>query len=202
MPGPSRYRTHVPPTDRAALRARLDRATAHLDPPVGVVDLAAFDANADALTARAQGKPIRVAAKSVRCRALLDRVLARPGWEGVMAYTLPEAIWLVRSGVSDDVLVAYPTAGRAALAELGGDPKLAAAISIMADSPAQLDLMDAVAPPGAREEIRVCLDLDASWRPLGGRLHVGVRRSPCTPPHRPVGSPSTSRTARDSDWSG
>jgi D-serine deaminase-like pyridoxal phosphate-dependent protein len=173
-----RYRTHVPPSDREALRARLDRATAHLDPPIGVVDLAAFDANADALTARAGGKPIRVAAKSVRCRALLERVLARPGWSGVMAYTLPEAIWLVRSGVSDDVLVAYPTVSRPSIAELGADPKLAAAISIMADSPAQLDLMDAVAGPDQREEIRLCLDLDASWRPLGGRLHVGVRRSP------------------------
>ncbi|MDP9798934.1 D-serine deaminase-like pyridoxal phosphate-dependent protein [Catenuloplanes nepalensis] len=168
----------MPPTDRDALRARLDRATAHLDPPVGVVDLSAFDANADALTSRAAGKPIRVAAKSVRCRALLSRVLRRPGWEGVMAYTLPEAIWLVRSGVSEDVLCAYPTVSRSALAELGSDPKLATAISIMADSPAQLDLMDAVAAPGSREEIRICLDLDASWRPLGGRLHVGVRRSP------------------------
>ena len=163
---------------REALRARLDRATARLDPPIGVVDLAAFDANADALTARAAGKPIRVAAKSVRCRALLTRVLSRPGWAGVMAYTLPEAIWLVRSGVSDDVLVAYPTVSRAALAELGGDPGLAASISIMADSTDQLDLVDAVAAPGRREEIRICLDLDASWRPLGGRLHVGVRRSP------------------------
>ncbi|MDR7323092.1 MULTISPECIES: amino acid deaminase/aldolase [Catenuloplanes] len=168
----------MPPTDREALRARLDRATAHLDPPVGVVDLTAFDANADALTTRAAGKPIRVAAKSVRCRALLERVLARPGWAGVMAYTLPEAIWLVRSGVSEDVLVAYPTVSRAALAELGADPELAAAISIMADSPAQLDLVDSVAAPDRRAEIRVCLDLDASWRPLGGRLHLGVRRSP------------------------
>ncbi|MDQ0367359.1 amino acid deaminase/aldolase [Catenuloplanes indicus] len=168
----------MPPTDREALRARLDRATAHLDPPIGVVDLAAFDANADALTTRAAGKPIRVAAKSVRCRALLERVLARPGWAGVMAYTLPEAIWLVRSGVSDDVLVAYPTVSRAALAELSTDPRLAAAISLMADSPAQLDLVDAVTAPGRRERIRVCLDLDASWRPLGGRLHLGVRRSP------------------------
>ncbi|MCW8221326.1 amino acid deaminase/aldolase, partial [Streptomyces griseolus] len=58
-------------TARAADRTRYDRATAHLDAPVAVVDLEAFDANADDLVRRAGGKPIRVASKSVRCRALL-----------------------------------------------------------------------------------------------------------------------------------
>ena len=32
--------------------------------------------------------------------------------------------------------------------------------------------------PGSAPTLRVCLDLDASWRPLRGRVHVGVRRSP------------------------
>ncbi|GIF15124.1 amino acid deaminase/aldolase [Actinoplanes teichomyceticus] len=163
-------------TDRDALRRRLEKATGHLETPIAVVDLAAFDDNADRLTALAAGKPIRVASKSVRCRALLERVLARPGWRGVMAYTLAEAIWLVRRGVTDDVLVAYPTADRAALRELTGDQRLAAAISIMVDHPSQLDLVDRSAP-GARPDVRLCLDLDASWRPAGA-LHVGVRRSP------------------------
>src|SRR6266576_5125474 len=90
--------------ERRALRERLDRATAHLETPLAVVDLAAFDANAAALSARSNGKPIRVASKSVRCRALLERVLARPGWHGVMAYTVAEAILLGRSGVTDDGL--------------------------------------------------------------------------------------------------
>ena len=164
-------------TDRIALRQRLDKATGHLETPVAAVDLAAFDDNADHLTARAAGKPIRVASKSVRCRALLERVLARPGWRGVMAYTLPEAIWLVRSGVTDDVLVAYPTADRTALRELAAEEDLAAAIAIMVDHPAQLDLVDQVSPPAARPDIRLCLDFDASWKPAGP-LHVGVRRSP------------------------
>ena len=38
-----------------------------------------------------------------------------------MAFTLAEAIWLVRAGVSNDVLVAYPSVDRAALAELAAD---------------------------------------------------------------------------------
>ncbi|MEU2612938.1 amino acid deaminase/aldolase [Micromonospora sp. NPDC007271] len=165
-------------TDRDKLRDRLDRATAHLDPPYAVVDLAAFHANADALVGRAAGKPLRVASKSVRARDLLSRVLGRPGWRGVLAFTLPEAIWLARTGLSDDVLVAYPTADRGALAELAADPALAAVVTLMVDDPGQLDLVDAVRPPGRQPPLRVCLDLDASWRPLGGRVHLGVRRSP------------------------
>ncbi|MFY1597747.1 amino acid deaminase/aldolase [Micromonospora sp. WMMD737] len=160
------------------LRDRLDRATAHLDPPYAVVDLAAFDGNAAALAKRAAGKPVRIASKSVRARDLIGRALGRPGWRGVMAFTLPEALWLVRTGVTDDALVAYPTADRGALAALAADPALAAAVTLMIDGTDQLDLVDAVCPPGRRPELRVCLDLDASWRPLGGRVHVGVRRSP------------------------
>ncbi|MEV5822959.1 amino acid deaminase/aldolase [Micromonospora harpali] len=160
------------------LRERLERATAHLDPPYAVVDLAAFDANAAALPTRAGGKPIRVASKSVRSRELLRRALGRPGWRGVMAFTLPEASWLVRAGVTDDALVAYPTADRGALAELAADEGLAGAVTLMVDGTDQLDLVDAVCPPGRRPALRVCIDLDASWRPLGRRVHVGVRRSP------------------------
>ncbi|WP_200215569.1 amino acid deaminase/aldolase [Micromonospora coerulea] len=165
-------------TESDKLRDRLDRATAHLDPPYAVVDLAAFDANATALAERAGGKPVRVASKSVRSRDLLTRALGRPGWRGVMAFTLPEASWLVRTGISTDVLVAYPTADRGGLAELANDPALADAVTLMVDGTEQLDLVDEVCPPARRPALRVCLELDASWRPLGGRVHVGVRRSP------------------------
>ncbi|WP_433793086.1 amino acid deaminase/aldolase [Actinoplanes sp. CA-252034] len=164
-------------TDRISLRERLDKATGHLETPIAVIDLAAFDDNAERLAARAGDKPIRVASKSVRCRTLLERVLSRPGWHGVMAYTLPEALWLVRSGVTDDVLVAYPTVDRAGLRELTTHPELAAAITLMVDHPAHLDVVDQVAAPGARPAVRLCIDLDASWRPAGP-LHIGVRRSP------------------------
>ena len=103
------------PTTAVDRLDHLDRATAALSSPVAIVDLAAFDANADAMTANAAGKPLRVASKSVRCRDALRRVLARPGWRGVLAYTLPEALWLVRDGVTDDAVVGYPTADRAAI---------------------------------------------------------------------------------------
>ena len=170
------------PEDRAALRTRLDRATARLDPPFAVVDLDAFGANAGALAERGAGKPIRLASKSVRCRSLIGRALAVPGWRGVMAFTLAEANWLASSGVTDDALVAYPTADRSAVCTLASSPALASAVTIMVDSVDQLDFVDSVVAPAFRPSLRVCLDLDASWRLAGGRVHVGVRRSPLHSP--------------------
>ncbi|WP_107501701.1 alanine racemase, partial [Streptomyces viridosporus] len=137
---------------------------------------------ADDLVRRAGGKPVRVASKSVRCRALLERVLARGGFAGVMSFTLAESLWLARSGF-DDVLLAYPSADRARYAELTADPKLAAAVTVMVDDPAQLDLIDA-ARAGGTEVVRVCLELDTSLRLLGGRVRVGARRSPLHSPAR------------------
>ena len=110
-------------------RRRLDSATAALDPPFAIVDLAAFRANAAAMVRRAGGKPIRLASKSVRCRPLIEQVLALDGFRGVLAYTLPEALWLADCGTSDDIVVAYPTVDRAALALLAGDARMASARS-------------------------------------------------------------------------
>ncbi|WP_330329552.1 amino acid deaminase/aldolase [Streptomyces sp. NBC_00536] len=167
-------------TSPAADRARYDRATAHLDAPLAIVDLDAFDANADDLVRRAGGKPIRVASKSVRCRALLERVLARPGFAGIMSYTLAESLWLARSGF-EDVLLAYPSADRTGFAELASDPKLAATVTVMIDDPAQLELIDHSRGDGT-EEIRVCLELDTALHLLGGLVRVGARRSPLREP--------------------
>ncbi|MGP4018584.1 amino acid deaminase/aldolase [Saccharopolyspora sp. 5N708] len=155
---------------------RFDEITNELDPPFAVVDLDAFDHNAGDLARRAAGRPIRVATKSVRCRDLLHRVLRTPGFAGLMCYSLAEALWLHREGLSDDILVAYPTADRAALRELAADPAAAASIALMVDSVEHLDLVDA-AVGAARPDIRVCLEIDAAWRPLPG-LHIGTRRSP------------------------
>jgi D-serine deaminase-like pyridoxal phosphate-dependent protein len=177
----------------------LDQATKGLDPPLAVVDLAAFDGNADDLVRRAAGRPIRVASKSVRCRTLLDRVLARPGFAGLLCYSLREALWLCAQGTSDDLVVGYPTADRGALAELAADSVARARITLMADSAEQLDLVDEAVGTN-HPELRICLDLDASWRPLfrpaqawsalskplAGAVHIGVRRSPLFAPEQAV----------------
>ena len=89
--------------------------------PMTVVDLDAFDANAADLARRAAGKPVRVASKSLRVPALVERALGAPGFAGVLAYSLREAIWLVREGITDDAVMGYPTVDRAALTDLLGD---------------------------------------------------------------------------------
>lgn len=165
---------------------RLTAATAHLDPPLGVIDRAAFAFNAADLVRRAGGVPIRVASKSIRVRGLLEAVLAHPGFAGVLAYTLPEALWLAdpsrAGGGIDDVVLGYPTTDRAALARLAADEQLAARVTLMIDDVAHLDLIDSVVAPSARPSIRIALELDASWRgPLG---HLGVRRSPLHEPEQ------------------
>jgi D-serine deaminase-like pyridoxal phosphate-dependent protein len=124
---------------------------------------------------RAAGTPIRIASKSVRVRSVIEALLAQPGYHGVLAYTLAEALWL--ADTVDDLVVGYPTAERAGIRRLATDADLASRITLMVDSPAQLDLVDSVLPPAKRETIRVCLELDASWdAPVLG--HLGVRRSP------------------------
>jgi D-serine deaminase-like pyridoxal phosphate-dependent protein len=168
---------------KAEDRERLDAATSQLEPPFAVVDLAALRANAENLARRASGKPVRLASKSVRCRAVIERALRLEGYRGILAFTLPEAIWLARCGTSGNIVVAYPTADRAALAELAGDPSLAAAITVMIDCPAHLDMIEkAAAGVADPHPVRVCIDLDAGYVALGGRLRAGALRSPVRTP--------------------
>jgi D-serine deaminase-like pyridoxal phosphate-dependent protein len=171
-----------------ALRARYDRLTAHLDPPLAIVDLDAYDRNAADLTRRGANHPVRVATKSVRCRYLIERALARPGYRGIMCYSLSEALWLHAMGTSDDVLVAYPTVDAKAIRALAADEAARRKLTIMVDSPAHLDVVDEALGSG-HPEIRVCLELDVSWRPLAGRpqVHIGTRRSPLFTPEQAAG---------------
>ena len=153
----------------------LPDATAHLPAPVAVIEREALRHNAMDLLVRAGGLPIRVATKSVRVRAVLDAVLEIPGYRGLLAFTLAEALWLAER--YDDIVLGYPTVDRAGLARLLADERAASRITLMVDDSAHLDVIDSVAGPTSRPEVRVAIDVDASLRSssLG---HVGVRRSP------------------------
>ncbi|HVG74763.1 MAG TPA: amino acid deaminase/aldolase [Thermoleophilaceae bacterium] len=157
----------------------LERIFAGVDAPFAFVDLDAMWSNADEMIRRAQGTPIRVASKSVRCRSLLDALLERDGFQGLMTFTLPESLWLHGHGF-DDLLLAYPTADRAALAVLRRVEDDGAPI-LMVDSVEHLDLIESAAGGGSRQ-IRVCIEVDLSWWPLGGRVKIGVKRSPVRTP--------------------
>lgn len=163
---------------------RLERATAELEPPFALVDLDAFWANAAAMQARAAPKPIRLASKSVRCRALQERVLARPGFAGTMAFTLPEALWLAEHGARD-VLVAYPSVDRVALRALAAltAERPETMVSVMVDSVEHLDAIDAAVGLRATP-LRVCLELDAGFPLPRARGRVGAKRSPIHTPEQ------------------
>jgi D-serine deaminase-like pyridoxal phosphate-dependent protein len=162
---------------------RYDSATTDLEPPFAVVDLAAMRANANTMAMRANGKPIRLASKSVRCRELIGQVLQMDGFRGILAFTLPEALWLAECGTSDDIVVGYPTADRSALARLAADPGAAAAIAVMVDCPEHLDMIEKAAASLAEPHpVRVCIDIDAGYLALRGLVRAGARRSPVRTP--------------------
>jgi D-serine deaminase-like pyridoxal phosphate-dependent protein len=152
--------------------------------PALVVDLDAFDRNLarhlDVL--RGTGVALRPATKSVRVPALLGRLAERGEGvvRGLMAYAVEEAAHLASLGL-DDLLVAYPPWQRA---DLETAARLAAAgktVAIAVDSAAAVDRLDEVARAhGTRVPVALCVDM--SLRLAGGRVHVGVRRSPLHAP--------------------
>jgi L-gulono-1,4-lactone dehydrogenase len=190
-----RCRTH--PSTRSMAEdpyQRLEHATAGLEAPFAIVDLDALWENAADLERRAGPKPIRLASKSVRCRPLQERILARGGFRGTLAFTLPEALWLA-SHRTDDLVVAYPTADAHALRALaeraagrpGSEGPDGVRVTVMVDSVEQIELLERVVPRGAGAQLRVCIDIDAGWRAFGGRLRVGAKRSPLHTPGQAAG---------------
>lgn len=158
---------------------RYEQVFSDVRAPFAFLDLDAVWSNAADMLRRAQGKPIRIASKSVRCRPVLERLMDLDrGFQGLLTFTLPETLWLWERGFRDLVL-GYPTADGACLTRLA---RITAehpdeAPVVMVDSVEHLDLIEEstvsfVAP------IRVAIDVDASWWPLGGLLKVGPKRSP------------------------
>lgn len=160
--------------DPELLYRRYARALEGRSLPVAICDLTAFDANAEALVGRARGKPIRVASKSLRCRALLARVLRRPGYRGVLAFSAREAAFLADQG-QDDIVLAYPTLDRVGLTAMASHVAEGRRIVCVVDSSPQVAALAAVAR-AVGTTIPIAIDVDVSTRLPG--LHFGVRRSP------------------------
>lgn len=166
----------APWRDEPAYWSDIGAATRVLDAPVGVLHADALRFNAHDIVRRAAGKPVRIASKSLRVRSVVESLLRLEGFAGVLAYTLPEALWL--SETIEDVVVGYPTADRAAIERLVLSPQAAARVTLMIDSVEHLDLIDDVRAASRREPVRICVELDASWRSGGPLGTVGVHRSP------------------------
>ena len=160
--------------------ARYRRALRGERLPLAFVDLDAFDRNVDyvARTQATTGKRVRIHSKSLRCVALVRRALVRGGdsFRGVMTFTVEESSFLAAAGL-DDLLVAYPTVQPADLTALVEMTRAGTRVAAMVDCPEHLHALSAAGRAGG-VTLRACLDVDVSYRPVGRRLHLGVRRSP------------------------
>jgi D-serine deaminase-like pyridoxal phosphate-dependent protein len=155
--------------------------------PFAFLDLDAVWANAADMLRRSRGKPIRIASSAIRSRPVLERLLdLDPGFQGALTFGLPETLWLWERGLRDLVL-AYPTADRACLTRLARvtaeDPEEAPVITV--DSTEHLDLIEEAASSFVAP-IRVAIDIDLSWRPLGGIIKFGAKGSPVRTPDQAV----------------
>jgi D-serine deaminase-like pyridoxal phosphate-dependent protein len=169
--------------DKGALYARYRAALRDEPLPAALIDLDALERNVDTIVApvRGTGKTLRVASKSVRCVALLRRILDRGGdaVRGVMAFSPAEASFLAGEGF-DDILVAYPTVDPHGARHVAEANARGARVAIVADAPEHLAAAEAAAAAaGAR--VPIVVDVDVSYRPLDG-VHLGVRRSPLRDP--------------------
>jgi D-serine deaminase-like pyridoxal phosphate-dependent protein len=148
-------------------------ALADVPLPAAFVDLDALEANVATVQDRAAGTRVRVASKSVRCRAILDRVTDADGVRGLMCYTGREAAHLHAHGF-DDLLVAYPVLDRAELGPAAGAVADGADMTLMIDCDEHVERA-AAAARDAGVTFDLCLDVDMSTEHLG--QWFGVKRS-------------------------
>jgi D-serine deaminase-like pyridoxal phosphate-dependent protein len=151
--------------------------------PCAIVDLDAIDENARrlAVPVRAARKKLRVASKSIRCPALIRRVLDVTGdvAGGVMTYAAAESALLAREGFTD-LLLAYPAArevdaGTVAAVHATLEAKGGRCAAVV-DAEEHVALLERAARE-RRTRVPVVVDVDVAYRPFAG-AHVGVRRSP------------------------
>lgn len=160
--------------------------------PLAFLDLNALDRNIEAIRDRAAGVPVRVASKSVRCRWILEEVLAYEGFEGLLCYSGHEAA-LLADHRFDDMLVAYPVTDRDELATVADTVADGADVTLTVDATEHVERV-AEAARAAGTIVPVCIDLDVSTRHFG--IHFGVRRSPVRSPEAAV---DLARTVSNTD---
>jgi D-serine deaminase-like pyridoxal phosphate-dependent protein len=162
------------PLSYDAARAALQGETL----PCAFVDLDAFDRNLERHLAilRPRSTPLRLATKSVRVPALIRRALEHAGVRGLMCFDVSEAAALSAEG-HDDLFVAYPTLQPSKLDVLAKLTEEGRDVSLAVDSH---DGVRAMGRAGVARgvETRAVICLDMALEKLGGRVHLGVRRSP------------------------
>lgn len=146
-------------------------ALSHPATPTLFLDLEAFKKNLDWIKYNAGGKKIRLATKSIRSKAIIQKALDYdPIFQGLMTYDLREALWLKGEGFKD-ILMGYPTVDKYAILELLKDPT---EITLMVDRPEHLEILEEQAQ-AQNKTLNICVDIDLSMDLPGVRF--GVYRS-------------------------
>ncbi len=155
--------------------------------PLAFVDLDKFDANVAyvAELARAAGKTIRLGSKSIRCAALMQRILDFDPqvYRGLLTFTVEETTWLAAQGF-DDMIVAYPSVQPSDIALLVEMTRAGKQVWLMVDCLEHLRILSA-AGRDAGLTLHACLEVDMAYRPLNlASVHLGLRRSPVRTPEQ------------------
>ena len=143
--------------------------------PFAYLDLDLLDQNIRQVVARAKGKRVRLASKSLRSVAVIRRILASdPCFQGLMCYTTMEAAYLASQGF-DDLLIGYPAWNEQDIAAVARATAAGTHITLMVDSLEHVEQVETIAQ---RHGVRLplCLEIDMSMDVPG--LHFGVWRSP------------------------
>jgi len=143
--------------------------------PFAFIDLDLLNQNTRQIAARARGKQVRLASKSLRSIAILRRIFAADTcFQGVMCYTALEAVYLASLGFKD-LLIGYPAWNEHDIAAIARATVDGAQITLMIDSVEHVERVEAIA---AQRGVRLplCLEIDMSMDVPG--LHFGVWRSP------------------------
>jgi D-serine deaminase-like pyridoxal phosphate-dependent protein len=143
--------------------------------PFAFIDLDLLDQNIRQVAARARGKQVRLASKSIRSIAILRRIFAADScFQGIMCYTALEAVYLASQGFKD-LLIGYPAWNEQDITAIARATLDGAQITLMIDSVEHVERVEAIASRhGAR--LPLCLEIDMSMDVPG--LHFGVWRSP------------------------
>jgi D-serine deaminase-like pyridoxal phosphate-dependent protein len=149
--------------------------------PFAYVDLDLLEQNIQQILTRAQGKRIRLASKSLRSVAILQRILAsNASFQGIMCYTAREALYLASKGFAD-LLIGYPIWNEPDIAAIAQATTEGANITLMIDSIEHIERIETIAHLHD-VQLPVCIEIDMSLNIPG--LHFGVWRSPLHTPEQ------------------
>jgi D-serine deaminase-like pyridoxal phosphate-dependent protein len=143
--------------------------------PCAYVDMDRLNANIAQVLAYAGDANIRIGSKSVRSRAILHHILDNNArFQGILAFTAPEAVWLAEHGF-DDIVIAYPVWDASHIRAVAQSVKAGKTIVLMVDSLAHIKRINTLAL-ASNVRLPLCIDIDMSTDHYG--IHFGVWRSP------------------------